>query len=129
MCKEGTTPKSNKILQQKKRLLEALEGSLGVVTTACAAADISRTHFYKYYNDDPEFKAEVDAIEDMAIDFAESKLHDNIEQGKETSIIFYLKTRGKKRGYVEKQEIDHTSGGERLDYGVTVVLPANGRES
>jgi hypothetical protein len=30
----------------------------------------------------------------------------NIKEGKETSIIFFLKTIGKKRGYIEKTEVD-----------------------
>lgn len=125
----ASTPKVNKIAHTKKRLLEALEESLGVVTDACKIADISRSAFYGYYNDDPEFKKAVDSIDDMAIDFAESQLHRQIADGVPVSTIFYLKTKGKKRGYVEKQEVDHTSKGEKLDHGVLIVLPSNGRET
>ncbi|MDR3142731.1 MAG: hypothetical protein LBU37_13545, partial [Tannerellaceae bacterium] len=48
-------------------------------------------------------------IADIAIDFAESNLHKRIKEGDTTSIIFYLKTKGKKRGYIEKSEIDMNS--------------------
>jgi wyosine [tRNA(Phe)-imidazoG37] synthetase (radical SAM superfamily) len=102
------TPKVNKTLQQKKKLLEALEESLGVVTTACEKAKVTRTTFYNYYNDDPEFKKAADSIEDVAIDFAETQLYKQIKDGNPTSTIFYLKTRGKRRGYVEKQEMEHS---------------------
>jgi hypothetical protein len=124
----GSTPKVNKIAHTKKRLLEALEESLGVVTDACKIADVSRSAFYGYYNDDAEFKAAVDSIDDMAIDFAESQLHKQIKDGVPVSTIFYLKTRGKKRGYVEKQEVDHTTKGEKVNFGVQITMPSNGRE-
>jgi hypothetical protein len=124
----GSTPKVNKIAHTKKRLLEALEESLGVVTDACKIADVSRSAFYGYYNDDAEFKAAVDSIDDMAIDFAESQLHNQIKDGVPVSTIFYLKTRGKKRGYVEKQEVDHTTKGEKVNFGVQITMPSNGRE-
>ena len=98
---------SNTIEHTKKRLIEALTKSLGVVTTACQSVDIARSTFYEYYKE-PEFKAEVDSIENIALDFAESQLHKQIQEGNTTATIFYLKTKGKKRGYIEKSEIEHS---------------------
>ena len=100
--------KSNKIQHTKKALIEALEKSLGVVTTACKQVGIDRTTFYRYYKEDQEFKKEVDDLSNVAIDFAESQLFKQIQDGNPTSTIFYLKTKAKKRGYVERQEIEHT---------------------
>ena len=91
---------------KKEQLLQALTKSLGIVSTACASVGMSRTTYYKYYNEDKDFKTLVDDISDVAIDFAESKLFDLMREGNPTAIIFYLKTKGKKRGYVEKQELD-----------------------
>lgn len=88
----------------KKRLLEALEISLGIVTEACKNAKVSRKTFYEYCNEDPEFKKEVDAIQDVALDFAEGALHKQIKNGVPSSTMFYLKTKGKKRGYIERTE-------------------------
>lgn len=101
---------SNKSNIYKSRLLEALENSLGVVTTACKKANVSRKTFYQYCNDDPEFKKAVDDIENIALDFAESQLHKQIQGGNTAATIFYLKTKGKKRGYVERQEITGNDG-------------------
>lgn len=100
----------NKSEHIKKALIEALEKSLGVVTTACKQVGIGRTTFYNYYNDDKDFAKQVDEIENVALDFAESQLHKQIQEGSTAATIFLLKTRGKKRGYVERQEITGADG-------------------
>jgi ACT domain-containing protein len=55
---------------KKENLLKALEKSLGIVSTACVSIGISRTTYYKYYNEDKEFKQSVDSIGDIALDCA-----------------------------------------------------------
>ncbi len=67
-------------------------------------ANISRTTYYKYYNSDEQFKEQVKSIGDEAIDFVESQLFELIKNGNIAATIFFLKTKGKKRGYSEKQE-------------------------
>lgn len=100
----------------KKRVLEALTISKGIVTSACDAAQIPRSTYYLWMNNDPEFKAAVDDIQEIALDFVEGKLFDKISTGDTIASIFYLKTKGKKRGYVERQEIEHSG-----NLGVTWV--------
>tara|TARA_Y100001938_G_C7908644_1_gene338440 strand:- start:127 stop:483 length:357 start_codon:yes stop_codon:yes gene_type:complete len=100
----------NKSEHIKKGLLDALEKSLGVVTTACKQVGIGRTTFYNYCNDDKEFATKVKEIENVALDFAESQLHKQIQDGSTAATIFLLKTKGKKRGYVERQEITGADG-------------------
>jgi len=97
--------KANKIEQTKKALIEALEKSLGVVTTACKQVGIGRTTFYDYINKDDDFAKQVADIQNIALDFAESQLHKQIQDGNTSATIFYLKTKGKKRGYVERNEV------------------------
>lgn len=94
----------NKTEHTKKALLEALEKSLGVVTTACKKLGIGRTTYYDWYNNDPDFKKAVDELSNVALDFAESKLHEQIADNSTSATIFYLKTKGKNRGYVERTE-------------------------
>ncbi len=86
-------------------ILDALVKSLGIVTTACKQVGISRTTFYERMKD-PEFKKKVDDVSDVALDFAESQLHKQIQSNNTSATIFYLKTKGKKRGYIERQEVD-----------------------
>jgi len=92
---------------RKKAMLEALEQSLGVVTTACRKLGLNRTTFYEYCKD-PVFRAAYEELQNVALDFAETKLHQRINEGSDAATIFYLKTKGKGRGYVERTEI---SGG------------------
>lgn len=106
----------------KKQLVEAMQKSLGVVTSACKLVDVSRTTFYEYYKKDKEFKKACDECGEIALDFAESQLHQQIKDKVPSSTIFYLKTKGKNRGYIERQEHDHTSGGEKIE-GIIVFLP------
>ena len=103
-------PKKTNIDILKKQIVEALEKSLGIVTTAVKTVGIHRSTFYNWYNEDEEFRKEVDGISDIALDFAESQLHKQIQGGNPTSTIFYLKTKGKRRGYVELQEITGADG-------------------
>lgn len=97
----------DKIDDIKKKLLQALEDHHGIVTNACKAVNVGRSTFYKWINEDEEFKKAVDDVQDVAIDFVESKLFQQIDEGNPTSTIFYLKTKAKKRGYIERQEIVH----------------------
>ena len=90
----------------KKEFLEALERSLGVVTTAAKVCNIARTTHYRWLEEDAEYKEAVNDIQESAIDFAESSLHQQIKDKIPSSTIFYLKTKGKNRGYVEKQQIE-----------------------
>ena len=50
---------ANKTEQIKRAMVEAMEQSLGVVTTACKKVGIGRTTYYEYYNTDSKFKAEI----------------------------------------------------------------------
>jgi hypothetical protein len=97
--------------QKKKAFIEALEKSLGVVTQACKIVGISRRTVYNWRDDDPEFRGDMDEINEVSLDFAESQLFKQIQGGNVTATIFYLKTKGKKRGYVERQEVTGAQGG------------------
>ena len=101
---------------RKKNLIDHLEKTLGIVTTACKNADVARSTHYNWMNEDEEYRKAVEDIDNIAVDFAESKLHKQIEKGDTTSIIFYLKTKGKRRGYIERQEIDYTDNTVKVVY-------------
>jgi len=120
----------------KADILAALESKNGIVTEACKSIGLNRSTYYLWLSDDIEFKAKVEEIQDVAIDYVESKLFEKItgvavkkgetDDGEpivydippsDTAIIFYLKTKAKKRGYIERNEVDHrTPDGITINY-------------
>jgi len=96
--------------QYKKAILEALEKSLGVVTTACETVGISRSSYYNWYKEDQEFAKQVDELQLVALDFVESQLFKQIREGSTAATIFYLKTKGRSRGYIERIEESFKNG-------------------
>ncbi|QDP57686.1 MAG: hypothetical protein Unbinned6486contig1001_1 [Prokaryotic dsDNA virus sp.] len=108
----------NKTEQHKKAILEALEKSLGIVTTACKKVGIGRTQYYNWLKEDVEFAERVKDISNIALDFAESKLHEQIADKNTSATIFFLKTKGKGRGYIERSEVD-VSTDDRIKIEIT----------
>jgi hypothetical protein len=92
-------------MHDKNKFLKVFENKAANISEACKSAGISRRTYYDWIDADQEFKDSVEEIIESQIDFAESMLRENIKQGKERSIEFFLKTQGKRRGYVERQEI------------------------
>lgn len=92
----------------KKAWIEALEKCLGNVTMASKMLDMSRNTHYSWMQEDEDYRNQVQSIEELVLDFAESQLHKKIKSGDTASIIFFMKTKGKKRGYIERQEIAQT---------------------
>ena len=105
----------------KREFLEALKRCAGNVSEAMRQVHISRTTHYEWLNTDPEYAAAVDAIKESLIDRAESALQTLISEGNVPAVLFFLKTQGKKRGYVERTETDVTSGGQPIVFETKVV--------
>ena len=114
---------------KKDTLLQALESSLGIVSTACNRTGISRSSFYKWYKEDEEFRKKVDEIDNVKLDYVETKLFKNIENEKEKSIIFYLQHKGHKRGYVQRQNINLTSNEEDIKKIEIEIIESKGNNS
>lgn len=103
----------------KKGMIEALEKTLGIVSSACKMVDISRQTHYRWLQEDEDYKKQCTEIENMTLDFAESQLHKQIAEGNTSATIFFLKTKGKKRGYIERMEVDN--GEDNNSFRVEVI--------
>ena len=100
--------KTDKTDTKKKAFLQALEKNLGIVTNTAKAVGIHRSTYYEWREQDAEFAKAADDVQETALDFVESKLLKRISDEDTASILFYLKTKGKHRGYVERTEIQTT---------------------
>lgn len=87
---------------------KAIEDSGGLYTQIAAKLGCSwhtaKTHVEKHEETLKAYEAEAESV----LDVAESKLFENIQENDNTAIIFFLKTKGKNRGYCERKEIEIT---------------------
>jgi hypothetical protein len=99
-----------KTARRKKLFLAAFERNACDVYAACRATDIGRRTVFNWRKADPEFEEAFIEINERDLDFTESQLKKNIKSGKEASIFFHLKCKGKARGWVERQEFTGAEG-------------------
>lgn len=88
--------------QGKADMLAALKRSIGIVTSAARTVGIDRRTHTNWMNTDPDYAAAVAEIQEEALDHVEAALFQKVKDLDTASIIFYLKTKGKTRGYVER---------------------------
>ncbi len=113
---------------------EVCETKAGIAGDIATALNIWRSTLYGWLKSDPEFAVALDEAREKLVDMAENRLRtliqgvpkieidengENrfagwIERPSETAIIFTLKTRGKKRGYVERQEVTGPDGADLI---------------
>lgn len=113
----------------KKRMLLALDKHCGIVSKACKTAKVGRTAFYEWLDKDIDFRNQVNECREIQIDFVENALMNLIEQGNTTAIIYYLKTKGKQRGWSEKYELQHSIKKEPLHFdSIFITEPSDNDE-
>lgn len=84
--------------QKQEEFLTQLQINLGVVSLTCEKVKVSRDE-YDGWLSQKDFKDKLDKVNELCIDYVEQQLLKKINQGDLNAIQFYLKTKGKKRGY------------------------------
>ena len=92
--------------------IKAITEAQGLISVAARRLGCSRTAVYEAAKNHPEVQRAIDDARERTTDLAEGKLIQKINEGDNTAIIFYLKTQGKRRGYVERQEVTGAEGTE-----------------
>lgn len=92
------------------QMIEALREKHGNLSAAARYLGCSRNTIARYIENYPTVKAVYDEERETLIDFAENQLFQQVKDGNITAIIFTLKTIGKSRGYVERQEVTGAEG-------------------
>ena len=93
----------------KEAFIIAYKENFGNITISCEAAGVSRSSYNVWIKNDPEFARKLAEIEpeEIMLDFGEHKLMERIAKGDTLATMFLLKTKGKRRGYIERQEVAH----------------------
>lgn len=93
------------------QVAKALRASLGVHSYAARRLCCSPSTIKSYVVGSKELQQVIDEVQEETLDLAEEKLHAKLKSGNMTAIIFYLKTKGKGRGYIERSEHSGAGGG------------------
>jgi hypothetical protein len=94
---------------QKSDIKKAIQGSGGYISEIARRLKCD-WHTADKYIKEFELTEDLQIEDERATDRAEIKLMEAIEDGEIAAIIFRLKTKGKKRGYVERQEVTGAGG-------------------
>lgn len=98
------------------QLIKALENSMGIYTAAAKMLGCAPNTISNRVRKSKKLRDCVAAIKYRNVDLAETQLLVKLREGNMTAIIFYLKTQGKERGYVERvQEQAVGRNGEPVD--------------
>lgn len=97
-------------------IIDALETNKGILTAASAwlaenkGIKLSRQGIAARIEKSKRLQDVRAEVDETTLDFVESKLLELLVKGDKTAIIFYLKCKGKHRGYVERSEITGKDG-------------------
>jgi hypothetical protein len=110
----------------------ALRKSFGLISPAAeilaqAYGSCTPRTVRNYLDRHPALREVIEEIIERNLDLAENRLITAISESNMTAVIFYLKTKGRDRGYVERVEASGI-GGAPLNQTHVVILPSNGRD-
>lgn len=106
-----------------KQVETALKEAKGYLSIAADRLGCAYQTVRNYINRHQTLQAVLEAINERQVDLSENKLISQINEGNTTAIIFHLKCKGKKRGYVEKTEVEH-SGALSVTEFINALPPA-----
>jgi len=95
---------------EKDQFIKAIENSGGYVSLIADRVGCAPKTVYDWINKNEDVADAIKREKVKQVDFAEGKLQSLIKKENPTAIIFYLKTQGKGRGYVERQEVTGPDG-------------------
>jgi predicted transcriptional regulator len=113
----------------QEQVAEALSLAGGVQADAARILGCSRATINGYVRRYPHLQELIIQVREETLDLAESQLIKKMKEGNMTAVIFFLKTQGKQRGYIEKGEAPQKQDdGPDFSKLATEELEALGRE-
>lgn len=89
------------------RVAEAIKTSEGNLSEAARRLECSRKTVHSYVNRFATVRDAYHEANESFLDEAEGQLRKAVKKGQLPAIMFALKTKGRNRGYVERQELQH----------------------
>ena len=86
-------------------MIKAVEEANGFLSVVAQNLGMTYQGVWDRVKKDEKLRAKIAEITERQLDKTESKLFETIEKGEAWAICFYLKCKGKHRGYVERTEI------------------------
>lgn len=106
-------------------MLEIVGDKNGNISAIARHFGVDRATIQRRVDESSGLQTALASAREGMIDTAESRLYKAIKEGKTPELIFFLKTQGKRRGYVERQEVTGADGGpvkvEGLDKALNKV--------
>lgn len=99
---DGTKVQVERLVLTAELVAVAIYEARGMLSVAARKLGTSSRVVKSFIRESDLCAAAVEEANEMLLDFAEAKLYQKIKAGDIASIIFYLRTRGKMRGYTEK---------------------------
>ena len=112
-----------------EQIANALTKKMGNVTEAAKALKVTRQALHYRISNDESLQAVLVEAREALLDITESAALKQIKQGNTAMIIFTLKTLGKGRGYVERQELTGKDGEPLMPKGYVGISPDEWDES
>jgi hypothetical protein len=100
-------PAAKNTIQEVK---DALTEAYGFLSGAAEKLGVTRRTLESRIAHHVELQEHLKAVREKKLDFAEGMLMRLMREGNIAATIFYLKTQGKHRGYVERQELTGADG-------------------
>ena len=127
MENQQTQQKRDVLTKRMKEFLEIFRKNAGRIQASCEKANLNRATYYDWMKKSPKFKVKCEEVIESLKDFVEGKIitHIKSQDNKISADMckFYAKTKMKGRGYIEKQEIEHS--GKIFDVKITEVESAS----
>jgi len=125
---------ANKNKVSDKQIIEALKATHGFQSQACKLLErqlnisFTTSAMSKRISASEEIKSALSEMLTADLDYAENKMWELIKNGNVAALLFYLKTKGKERGYAERRELTGSNGTPLQMGEVKIYIPDNGRD-
>lgn len=101
-------------------LIAEIDAKRGNISAVARTYGVSRGTVYNWMAGKATVQQALEDARETMIDNAESMLYKKVLEGSTAELLFFLKTQGRNRGYVERQELQHSG-----DVSVTLTWGDN----